>query len=271
MLEHAREEKKRNALQKRADLEAKLEAVRQKERKVRERYESGEPYAKRRKVMDGKSGAEDDEERFVLDDYQSDDEQSVSETKRSGPDLGLSKETQALMEKLGYSGSVTIKEDETELDDELKVFFCSRTHSQLSQFVGELRRVKLPPALPVEDIAKHIGKGSKNGAELHEELKHLTLGSRKNLCINPKVASLKHPTAVNERCLELQQSNTPADKKCPYLPTKENEALVLDFQTHALAKIRDIEDFSGLGKKIGICPYYASRTAIKPSEVLHGC
>jgi len=101
-----------------------------------------------------------------------------------------------------------------------------------------------------------------------EELKHLTLGSRKNLCINATVAKPgASATSITERCLELQQPSTPKDKKCRYMPSKENEVLVNDFRDHALAKIRDIEDFGKLGKKIGVCPYYATRAAIKPAEV----
>lgn len=61
--------------------------------------------------------------------------------------------------------------------------------------------------------------------------------------------------------------DTIRDHKCPYLPTKENETLVNDFRDHVLAQIRDIEDLGELGKRIGICPYYASRQAIKPTEV----
>ncbi len=102
---------------------------------------------------------------------------------------------------------------------------------------------------------------------VEEEFKHLTLGSRKNLCINDKVLKLGSATAINERCLELQQPSTPADLKCPHLPTKENETLVHDFRDNTLAKIRDIEELGTLGKKLSICPYYASRPTIKPSEV----
>ena len=51
------------------------------------------------------------------------------------------------------------------------------------------------------------------------------------------------------------------------MPNKENEALVNEFRDHALAKIRDIEDLGALGKRIGICPYYASRPATKHCEV----
>ena len=99
-----------------------------------------------------------------------------------------------------------------------------------------------------------------------EQIKHLSLGSRKNLCINKDVKKFGDPTAINERCLDLQ-TKTSAEKKCPFLPTKENETLVHQFRDHTLAKIRDIEDLEDLGKKIGICPYYASRATIKPSEV----
>ena len=52
------------------------------------------------------------------------------------------------------------------------------------------------------------------------------------------------------------------------MPTKESEALINDFRDHALAKIWDIEDLGSLGKKLGICPYYASRPATKYCEVI---
>jgi chromosome transmission fidelity protein 1 len=125
----------------------------------------------------------------------------------------------------------------------------------------------LPPAIP---SLSPEGSDEIAGSEADskgEELKHLTLGSRKNLCINAKVLKLGGATAINERCLELQQSVTPTDSKCPYLPNKESETLVNEFRDHALAKIRDIEELGTLGKKLSICPYYASRSTIKPSEV----
>jgi chromosome transmission fidelity protein 1 len=100
------------------------------------------------------------------------------------------------------------------------------------------------------------------------EFKHLTLGSRKNLCINPSVSKLDSMTAINERCLELQQPSTPAEKKCSFVPNKDNKPLVASFRDHSLATIRDIEELGSLGHEIGICPYYASRSAIKPSEII---
>ena len=121
-------------------------------------------------------------------------------------------------------------------------------------------------------------------------MKHLSLGSRNNLCINPKVTRLANPTAINERCLELQRSGMlhkildkvlrkiAADpescakgvseaSRCEFLPGKDDQVVVRDFRDHTLAKIRDIEDLASLGRKMGVCPYYASRPTIKPSEV----
>ena len=148
------------------------------------------------------------------------------------------------------------------LEDETKIYYCSRTHSQLTQFVHEVGRVDIPAPwerAPDTSSSKEANKVM---------VKHLPLGSRKNLCINPKVARLGNAPAINERCLEIQQPETSKDQKCAFLPNKDNQDLVHDFRDHTLAKIRDIEDLGNLGRSIGICPYYAARATIKPSEVI---
>ena len=153
-------------------------------------------------------------------------------------------------------------EDEIEAEDSTKIFYCSRTHSQLTQFANEVRRIKIPMPRSEHGLTSDDGEH-----DLADEIKHLALGSRKNLCINKHVNRLGNPTAINERCLDLQQTKTPKDKKCMFLPKKENQTLVHQFRDLTLAKIRDIEDLGELGRKISICPYYASRATIKPSEV----
>lgn len=147
----------------------------------------------------------------------------------------------------------------------VQIFYCSRTHSQLTQFINELRRVKIPAALP--PLSEVKSSGSEIGLE-DEEFKHLTLGSRKNLCINPAVSKLTSVTVINDQCQELQQSSTPKDKRCAFLPSKEKQPLVTKFRDHTLASIRDIEEMGSLGRELGICPYYASRDVIKPSEIV---
>lgn len=145
----------------------------------------------------------------------------------------------------------------------MKIFYCSRTHSQLTQFAAELRRVTVPSSIP-EDLSTH---GNDDILQLGERVKHVSLGSRKNLCINPKVAALGNATSINERCLDLQQPSVSARMRCPYLPSKDSEALNLQFRDHALASIKDIEDLGKVGKQLGLCPYYASRSVVKHSEV----
>lgn len=208
----------------------------------------------------------EDEAAFVLEDYESDDEKTTLQ-QRPGA-TSLSTETQALIDQLGGPLPDRHKNDleECEAEDETKVFFCSRTHSQLSQFASELRRVRIPPAIESEPPSGAAEVNSDIDL-MAEEVKNISLGSRKNLCINRKVHKLESATGINERCMELQQPSTPADKKCQFLPNKENEALVNDFRDHALASVRDIEDLHKLGTKLRICPYYGSRSAVKPSEV----
>ena len=155
------------------------------------------------------------------------------------------------------------EEEEEELEQSAKVFYCSRTHSQLAQFANELRRVKMPPSIPLEADPERFDTPEAPA----QEVKHVSLGSRKNLCINPQVSRLGSQTAINERCIELQQGKAADKKICEFLPTQENEPLVHQFRDHTLARIRDIEDLGSLGKRLGICPYYASRATTKSSEV----
>ena len=261
MIEHARKERRDRAVQHRQKFEQRLARIRERERKLKKRFENGEPISKRQKLSHAAHENDADEDQFMLDDYSSDNETQNSSRASGVAKLDVSIETRAILRRLGMLGHATSDDDDTEMPDELKVFYCSRTHSQLSQFANELRRVHLPPVLPGDEDSVATED------RLHEELKHLTLGSRKNLCINPKVNKLASATTINERCLELQQSKTSPDHRCQFLPNKENEPLVNDFRERALAEIQDIEDLGKVGRKVGICPYYATRAAIRPSEV----
>lgn len=221
------------------------------------------PTAKTQKLDLASFGSDPhDDNQFALDDYDSESEEQKFSTKKSDNFDGLSTSTLALLEQFKGQISTQSKEDQDDEDQETMIFYCSRTHSQLTQFASELRRVTIPSSLP-----KELSTGTKDGDEFTEQIKHLSLGSRKNLCINPRVAALESATAINERCLDLQQPGVAAEHKCPFLPSKEDEGLALQFRDHALATVKDIEDIGKVGKQIGICPYYASRSVIKHSEV----
>ncbi|EKX42314.1 hypothetical protein GUITHDRAFT_141266 [Guillardia theta CCMP2712] len=151
-------------------------------------------------------------------------------------------------------------ENEDRLEDEYdvrKVIYCSRTHSQLSQFMNEVKRTQW-------------GK----------DLKAVSLASRKGMCINPKVSSLKSSTRINAACLDLQKgvedtesniedapSALKAKKKksnCPFYDQDRQ----LDLRDMILARVQDIEDIVENGKKVQCCPYYASRAAIRAAELV---
>lgn len=166
----------------------------------------------------------------------------------------LSASTQALLDRLK---PVKASEDDQVEQQRTSVIFCSRTHSQLTQLVNELRKIKLPSAISSEDS--------------EEEIKHAPLASRKTLCINPKVSRLTSTTAINERCLELQKPGTSKEQQCQFFPSKnsaEDRERVDSFRDNTIARIQDIEDIADLGRKKKVCPYYASRSAIPVAEVL---
>lgn len=247
----------RQLLLEREELERKLARIREEE--TRRSQKSLEFRAsKKTRTSQGNlhnDAASDDE--FMLEEYDSEKEAS-SLIKNSS--TGLSSSTQALLDQLNKPTKQKMAEEEEQ--DRLKIIFCSRTHSQLTQFVNELRRVKPPSSVPpaLENVLQ--------ASDMEESVKHLALGSRKNLCINPKVARLSSTTAINEQCLELQKPSTPKDKKCPYIPSKDDREKTDGFRDRAMARIRDIEDIANLGREMDICPYYASRAAIQPAEVL---
>ncbi|KAJ4818356.1 ATP-dependent DNA helicase chl1 [Rhynchospora pubera] len=196
--------------------------------------------------IEEETGEEEDRE-FLLEDYESEDE-LIERSKRK-------------VEKCSGCDSSSSEEEE-ELEQEVvkpKIYFASRTHSQLSQFVKEFKRTKFA-----------------------SEINVVCLGSRKNLCINPTVLKLGNANRINERCLELQknkkevkvkvqnENGTRAKKKissgCPML---KNQALRRQFRNEAMDNgALDIEDLVNLGNKIGTCPYYGARDIIQSAELV---
>ena len=264
VVEQSRNQRKEALIQERSKMESRLARIREKESRQKQRYEGGEPVGKRKKIdfeTNHPQANDDDESQFILEDYDSENEIRKKESNQNCHE-GLSVATRQLMEKFGEPVAPLADDQDLDEMDGLKVFFCSRTHSQLTQFVKELRRLSLPP-VSLSDSSLRSPK------EIRQEstIKHLPLGARNSLCINPKVLNAGSAATINERCLDLQSPSVPKDKKCSFLPSKANEYLVNEFRDYALAKIRDIEDLGDLGRKIGICPYYSVRATIKPSEV----
>ncbi|XP_017699231.3 ATP-dependent DNA helicase DDX11 [Phoenix dactylifera] len=198
------------------------------------------------------SPGNDEEMEFLVDDYESeaeDMEYGIGRSKRKG---GRCLSSSSSDEEEGEGGM-----EEEEVTP--KVYFTSRTHAQLSQFVREFKRTGFT-----------------------SELNLICLGSRKNLCVNSDVLKLGNSNRINEHCLELQKSkkdsqikvqtdngrvqHVKASSGCPML-RKQN--LRKQFRTEVWEHgASDIEDLAQLGRKIGTCSYYGAREMVRAGDLV---
>ena len=120
VIEQTRARKRREMLRQREDMEARLAKIRAKEKAQKLKYLKGdEQNFKKRKVDKNGDGKDsDDEEQFVLDDYESDGENAST---KGGLEGVYSAATLALMDQLGIG--TAIKEEEVEDEDATKVSF----------------------------------------------------------------------------------------------------------------------------------------------------
>uniref|UniRef100_A0A7M4FK57 DEAD/H-box helicase 11 n=1 Tax=Crocodylus porosus TaxID=8502 RepID=A0A7M4FK57_CROPO len=171
------------------------------------------------------------EEELILAEYESDEEKKVG--------AGLD-------------------EDDDDLEEEhvTKIYYCSRTHSQLSQFVHEVQK-------------SPFGK----------ETRLVSLGSRQSLCVNEEVRRLGAVQLINDRCMELQKNKhekknegeETAGKRrrvsravCPFYSYEQMQFL----RDEVLVDVKDIEQLVTMGKKTKACPYYGSRYAIPAAQLV---
>nr|XP_043617482.1 ATP-dependent DNA helicase DDX11 [Erigeron canadensis] len=191
-----------------------------------------------------------DDKEFLVDEYESEDEKN-GKRKGGGICSGSS----------SSEGEEEGDDDEEEEEADFKIYFCSRTHSQLSQFVKELRKTVFA-----------------------RELKVASLGSRKNFCINEEVVKLGNSALINERCLDLQKKKKSQVSKmknsgvggkvrqrkaqggCPML---SKQKLQKQFRNEINEQgPLDIEDLVRLGGNVGTCPYYGSRSLVPAADLV---
>ncbi|XP_051010413.1 ATP-dependent DNA helicase DDX11 [Acomys russatus] len=149
-----------------------------------------------------------------------------------------------------------VDEDDLEEEHVTKIYYCSRTHSQLAQFVHEV--LKSP---------------------FGEETRLVSLGSRQNLCVNEDVKNLGSVQLMNDRCVDMQRSkhekNRAGEEKlkrkrqkiqtsCPFY---NHEQMQL-FRDEVLLKVKDMEQLVALGKEARACPYYGSRFAVPAAQLV---
>ncbi|KAJ3016684.1 DEAD H (Asp-Glu-Ala-Asp His) box helicase 11 [Thoreauomyces humboldtii] len=209
-----------------------LEEEKEKKRKRAERlielrasqhWDSGERNAKRAKTRATTEDARDssDDEHIVVE-FESDSEKILD------PKFDLPSGDSSALEEAA--------------PDELKVIYCSRTHSQISQFVHEIQKTA------------------------YLDIKSVSLGSRQSMCINESVTRLKSLPRINDRCLDLMKATKDAKGGCEYLAKDPNTKELFSDQLHV--SVKDIEDIVDLGRRHRTCPYYGARHAIQPSQVV---
>ncbi|CAB9497069.1 helicase CHL1 [Seminavis robusta] len=128
-----------------------------------------------------------------------------------------------------------------------KIIYAARTHSQLSQFVGELKRTTWG-----------------------ETTRVVALGGRQLLCGNTALKK-KHPTGeanLTEACLDLKKESSGKTKRTKGCPLLESKEAVATLGMHLLTTPTDIEDAARMGKASHTCAYYASRKALAAAEVV---
>lgn len=117
-----------------------------------------------------------------------------------------------------------------------KIIYSSRTHSQLTQAMQELKRSSY----------KHV--------------KAAVLGSRDQMCIHPEVS--KEPNNNNKvnMCQLKVKSRT-----CFFYNNVESKK---DDRAVRGDDILDIEDLVGVGKKLKCCPYYLSKELKQDADII---
>ncbi|XP_077196078.1 ATP-dependent DNA helicase DDX11 isoform X2 [Paroedura picta] len=155
-------------------------------------------------------------------------------------------------------GSRLSEEEDDDLEEEhvTKIYYCSRTHSQLAQFVHEVQK-----------------------SPFGREIQLVSLASRQNLCVNEEVRRLGAVQLINDRCMEMQKKKSEkksveeeAERKkrrvgqaaCPFYSYEHMQFL----RDEVLVEVKDIEELVALGKETKACPYYGSRLAIPAAQLV---
>lgn len=157
-----------------------------------------------------------------------------------------------------YNDEESDREEDSEEKEkyiDTKIIFCSRTHSQLSQFISELRKT-----------------------HFSEDTRIAPLASRQSYCINKAVNKLKSISLINEKCLELQR----ASKGKTTVEGEDGERIkkkksgsgcpkmrgVPELAEQLVTRVFDVEELKAEGELTGACPYYASRAAVSTAQVV---
>uniref|UniRef100_S4RUN3 RTEL1-TNFRSF6B readthrough (NMD candidate) n=1 Tax=Petromyzon marinus TaxID=7757 RepID=S4RUN3_PETMA len=124
-----------------------------------------------------------------------------------------------------------------------KIIYSSRTHSQLSQAMNELKNASYKPRVCV-------------------------LGSREQLCIHPDVVKQEsnHAKVWNNRLVHLCRAKT-TSRSCFYYNNVEVYCSLRASQRLA-GRIMDVEELVKKGKKHQVCPYFMTQELKHDADII---
>uniref|UniRef100_A0A8C9TTG6 Regulator of telomere elongation helicase 1 n=1 Tax=Scleropages formosus TaxID=113540 RepID=A0A8C9TTG6_SCLFO len=130
-----------------------------------------------------------------------------------------------------WGTSATDGDTPTYYTDIPKIIYASRTHSQLTQVINELKNTTYRPKVCV-------------------------LGSREQLCINPEVMRQESNHVKVISCIQCFTQSSPA-----HTERKSTDKELVN-------SILDVEDLVKAGNKNRVCPYYLSRSLKQQADII---
>ena len=121
------------------------------------------------------------------------------------------------------------------------IIYASRTHSQLSQVVRELRNTRYRP-------------------------QHAVLGSREQMCVNPKVKKAQSTASdINHNCNKLGK-----ERKCRFRNNLEGFTAPSNESCNGgnTQPVMDMEELVAMGKDNKVCPFYYTRSQVETAELV---
>lgn len=121
------------------------------------------------------------------------------------------------------------------------IIYASRTHSQLSQVVRELRNTRYRP-------------------------QHAVLGSREQMCVNPKVKKAQSTASdINHNCNKLGK-----ERKCRFRNNLEGFSAPSNESCNGgnTQPVMDMEELVDMGKTNKVCPFYYTRSQVENAELV---
>lgn len=182
---------KRHMTELRAASEARaqrLAAARERERKARQASYNG-AFGGHGKRARPNASTTAEIKQTAEDEFLPEDNEAEKAISADGP--AMSAEVRALLAQLEPT-----KEEQEEADEDIpKVYYASRTHSQLRQLTSELLKTTFSGEVESPEVS----------VEIDDPVSLVPLASRRQMCINDKVRSLPEDR-LNDACLDMQKS-----------------------------------------------------------------